>query len=165
MTDSEFIKMVGRLRPVIVSVSLRFLRDGDEAEDATQDTLLRLWTIRDRIGDVRSAQSLATVICKNICISRLRVRRTVPLELASEVQQITEQCAQWALEEKENAEWLAETIDGLPAAQMTILKMSQQDGLENGDIANILGISETTVRTALCKARKSLLLSLQNRDR
>lgn len=165
MTDGEFCKMVGRLRPVIVSVSLRFLQDGQEAEDITQDTLLRLWTIRDRIADKTAARAIATVICKNLSISRLRARRTVPLELAGEVRQITEQCAQWALEEKENAEWLAETIDGLPAAQMTILKMSQQDGLENSRIAEILCISETTVRTALCKARKSLLLSLQKRDR
>lgn len=61
------------------------------------------------------------------------------------------------LEEKENARWLEERIGELPASQMQILRMSQQDGLENSEIAELLGISETTVRATLCKARKTLL--------
>ena len=65
---------------------------------------------------------------------------------------------------KENAEWLEDKIAGLPAAQMQILRMSQQDGLENNEIAEVLGISETTVRTALCKARKNLLEKLMKRN-
>jgi RNA polymerase sigma factor (sigma-70 family) len=47
---------------------------------------------------------------------------------------------------------------------MQILRMSQQDGLENNEIAELLGISETTVRTALCKARKNLLEKLMKRN-
>ena len=60
--------------------------------------------------------------------------------------------------------WLEDKIAGLPAAQMQILRMSQQDGLENNEIAEVLGISETTVRTALCKARKNLLEKLMKRN-
>ena len=61
------------------------------------------------------------------------------------------------LEDEENARWLEQRIGELPFAQMQILRMSQQDGLENSEIAELLGISETTVRTALSKARKKLL--------
>ena len=68
------------------------------------------------------------------------------------------------MEEKENAEWLEDNIAGLPAAQMQILRMSQQDGLENSEIAEVLGISEVTVRTALCKARKNLMERLIKRN-
>jgi RNA polymerase sigma-70 factor (ECF subfamily) len=67
------------------------------------------------------------------------------------------------LEEKENAQWLEDRIAELPSSQMQILRMSQQDGLENSEIAEVLGISEVTVRTALCKARKSLLEKLKKR--
>ena len=47
---------------------------------------------------------------------------------------------------------------------MQILRMSQQDELENSEIADILGISEVTVRTALCKARKTLMEKLMKRN-
>jgi RNA polymerase sigma-70 factor (ECF subfamily) len=68
------------------------------------------------------------------------------------------------LEEKENAQWLEGCIAELPASQMQILRMSQQDELENSEIADILGISEVTVRTALCKARKTLMEKLMKRN-
>lgn len=163
MRDSEFCRLVKQLRPVIAAVSLRLLEDRDEAEDNTQDTLLRLWTVRDRIGDEDSARALAIVVCRNLGISKLRRRKPGVVELTDDLQYLTERCAQWCMEEKENAEWLAETIDGLPAAQMTVLKMSQQEGLENSEIAEILGIEEVTVRSTLSKARKSLLAKLGKR--
>ena len=86
------------------------------------------------------------------------------MELNDEIRLISTHDSQWMLEEKENAEWLEDSIAGLPAAQMQILRMSQQDGLENSEIAEVLGISETTVRTALCKARKNLLERLIKRN-
>ena len=79
------------------------------------------------------------------------------MELSDEIRLISTHDSGWMLEEKENAEWLEDNIAGLPASQMQILRMSQQDGLKNSEIAEVLGISETTVRTALCKARKTLL--------
>ena len=86
------------------------------------------------------------------------------MELSDEIRLISTHDSQWMLEEKENAEWLEDSIAGLPAAQMQILRMSQQDGLENNEIAEVLGISEVTVRTALCKARKNLLERLIKRN-
>ena len=163
MSKEEFCILAARLRGDILSLSRRFLREDGEAEDNVQDTLLRLWTIREKLDEVRSVQALTYAICKNLCVSKLRKRRVIPMELSDEMRLISTHDSEWMLEEKENARWLEDSIAGLPAAQMQILRMSQQDGLENNEIAEVLGISETTVRTALCKARKNLLEKLMNR--
>ena len=149
--------MANQIRGDILSLSRRFLREESEAEDNVQDTLLKLWTVREKLDEVRSVKALAHAVCKNLCISKLRKRRIFPMELSDEIRLISTHDSEWMLEEKENAQWLEDSIAGLPAAQMQILRMSQQDGLENNEIAEVLGISETTVRTALCKARKKLL--------
>lgn len=164
MEKEAFCTLARQLRPDILSLSRRFLKEESEAEDNVQDTLLRLWTIRAQLDEVRSVQALTFAICRNLCISKLRKRRIVPMELSDEIRLISTHDSQWMLEEKENAEWLEDKIAGLPAAQMQILRMSQQDGLENNEIAEVLGISETTVRTALCKARKNLLEKLMKRN-
>jgi RNA polymerase sigma-70 factor (ECF subfamily) len=163
MSKEEFCILAARLRGDILSISRRFLREDGEAEDNVQDTLLRLWTIREKLDEVRSVQALTYAICKNLCVSKLRKRRVIPMELSDEMRLISTHDSEWMLEEKENARWLEDSIAGLPAAQMQILRMSQQDGLENNEIAEVLGISETTVRTALCKARKNLLEKLMKR--
>ncbi|MBR5052340.1 MAG: sigma-70 family RNA polymerase sigma factor [Bacteroidaceae bacterium] len=164
MEREAFCTLARQMRPDILALSRRFLREEGEAEDNVQDTLLRLWTIRERLDEVRSVQALTYAICKNLCISKLRKRRIIPMELSDEIKLISAHDSGWMLEEKENAKWLEDNIAGLPAAQMQILKMSQQDGLENSEIAEVLGISETTVRTALCKARKNLLEKLMKRN-
>ena len=164
MEKEEFCTLARNLRADILAVSRRFLGSQAEAEDNVQDTLLRLWTIRAQLDEVRSIQALTYAICRNLCISKLRKRRIVAMELSNEIRLASEHDSQWMLEEKENAQWLEDSIAGLPAAQMQILRMSQQDGLENSEIAEVLGISETTVRTALCKARKNLLERLIKRN-
>ena len=164
MEKEEFCTLARQLRADILAVSRRFLGSQAEAEDNVQDTLLRLWTIRAQLDEVRSIQALTYAICRNLCISKLRKRRIVAMELNNEIRLASEHDSQWMLEEKENAQWLEDSIAGLPASQMQILRMSQQDGLENSEIAEVLGISETTVRTALCKARKNLLERLIKRN-
>ena len=164
MEKEEFCTLARQLRADILAVSRRFLGSQAEAEDNVQDTLLRLWTIRAQLDEVRSVQALTYAICRNLCFSKLRKRRIVAMELNNEIRLASEHDSQWMLEEKENAQWLEDSIAGLPAAQMQILRMSQQDGLENSEIAEVLGISETTVRTALCKARKNLLERLIKRN-
>ena len=164
MEKEAFCTLARQLRADILSLSRRFLKEESEAEDNVQDTLLRLWTIRAQLDEVRSVQALTFAICRNLCISKLRKKRIIPMELSDEIRLVSTHDSQWMLEEKENAEWLKDNIAGLPAAQMQILRMSQQDGLENNEIAELLGISETTVRTALCKARKNLLEKLIKRN-
>ena len=164
MDKEAFCTLARQLRDDILSLSRRFLKEESEAEDNVQDTLLRLWTIRDKLDEVRSVQALTFAICRNLCISKLRQKRIIPMELSDEIRLVSMRDSQWMLEEKENAEWLKDSIAGLPAAQMHILRMSQQDGLDNYEIAEVLGISEITVRTALCKARKNLLEKLMKRN-
>lgn len=164
MEKEEFCTLARKLRADILALSRRFLREEGEAEDNVQDTLLRLWTIREKLDEVRSVQALTYAICKNLCVSKLRQRKIVPMELNEEIRIISTHDSGWMLEERENAQWLEENIAGLPASQMQILRMSQQDGLENSEIAEVLGISEVTVRTALCKARKNLLEKLMKRN-
>lgn len=163
MEREGFCTLARQLRAGIMTLSRRFLKDEAEAEDNVQDTLLRLWTIREKLDEVHSVQALSYAICRNLCVSKLRQRRIIPMELNEEIKVISAHDSQWMLEEKENAQWLEERIDELPSSQMQILRMSQQDGLENSEIAEILSISEVTVRTALCKARKSLLEKLKKR--
>lgn len=60
------------MRPALLRMAIRYLEDSDEAEDAVQDALLKLWFLRDRLDQYRSVDALAIVITKHLCINRLR---------------------------------------------------------------------------------------------
>ena len=103
MNKDEFSILTKRLRSEIVAIGARYLKDEEEAEDNAQDTLLKLWTIRGQLLQCSSVEGLAYTICKNLCISKLRKRKVVPIELNEEMEHISQNNAQWMLEEKENS--------------------------------------------------------------
>ena len=71
MTQEEFKDEALRLRPRLLEVARRYL-DGDAAEDAVQDALLRLWQM---LGQLHAPlDALATVLTRNLCVSTLRRR-------------------------------------------------------------------------------------------
>ena len=72
MRQPDFEALVSRLRPAIYRTAITMTRDADTAEDIAQDTLLRLWQLRDRLDGYRSVDALAGVIARNLAIDHLR---------------------------------------------------------------------------------------------
>ena len=71
------------MRPQLLAIALSLLPSMDDAEDAVQDTLLKLWAVRERIASTSHFRNLAVSVCRNLCLNMLRsmaVRRTDRLE-------------------------------------------------------------------------------------
>ncbi len=60
------------MRPALLRMAIRYLEDSDEAEDAVQDALLKLWFLRDRLDQYRSVDALAIVITKHFIASSIQ---------------------------------------------------------------------------------------------
>ena len=65
------------------------------------------------------------------------------------------------LENTDNEEWLDERLKSLPETWQAILYMRQVERRSSNEIASLLGIKETSVRTLLARARKRLFDELQ----
>ena len=165
MEISEFELFVTRKRSGMLAVARKILYSEDDAEDAVQDALLKLWSIRSKIELYRSVDALVTVILKNVCISMLRQRHSHTQTLIENVEMQTCRTPHDELEEREGDKWLEKEFDGLPSSQMVILKMSQVEGMSNKDIAVVLGIKEVSVRTSISKARHKLIEKLKKIER
>ena len=65
MDIDSFNAMASRLRPRLRTAARRWLSDAprgcDEADDVVQDTLLRLWTLRDRLDGYDNPDAVAMV--------------------------------------------------------------------------------------------------------
>jgi RNA polymerase sigma-70 factor (ECF subfamily) len=69
------------------------------------------------------------------------------------------------LEESENEEWLRQKLKQLPRTQQTILHLRQVERLTHREIAERLGLQETSISTLLARARKSLLEEIKKKQR
>lgn len=75
MTRQEFEHIAKTLRPELLAVGRDFFADQDTAEDVAQDVLIRLWQMRQRIGDIKDIRQFALRMAKNACIDEWRIRR------------------------------------------------------------------------------------------
>ena len=145
-----------RMRPAILRMATHYTEDTDEAEDVVQETLLKLWFLRERISQYRSIDALAMVITKHLCINRKRGQHldTVSLEEGLIIE--GEVGPERRLINKERMQELLKLIATLPNLQQAILRMKHIDGFEVEEIARITGSTVIAVRTNLSRARKKV---------
>lgn len=159
MNRSEFEQMAPKLRQRIVSMvrNLSAEADGDLADDVAQDTMLKLWTIRDRLDEYRSVESLAVVIARNRAIDLLRTAGScdhVGLEEAGDLNTIPS--PEESMISREEASGILKVMESLPSMQQTVIRMKHIEGLEISEIAAITGSSPGAIRVALSRARQSI---------
>ena len=55
--------------PQVSEAGGSFFRDDEQAADAVQEALLRLWLLRERVNDEDYAEALLIRMTKNVCVS------------------------------------------------------------------------------------------------
>jgi RNA polymerase sigma factor (sigma-70 family) len=72
MNNTQYKKEFSRLRPKLLNIARKILNDDEEAEDAVQDALLRIWQLHEQLKP--PIDSFAFILLRYICISTLRRR-------------------------------------------------------------------------------------------
>src|SRR5574344_706815 len=153
MEQKEFEIEVRKLRSRLLHQAQRYLDHGDDAEDATQEVLLKLWSMRQELDKYHSLEALAITMTKHICLNRLR-SNVYPLCDWSREDVTDDITPEDAYIDKELEEEVEGLINTLPDIQQATLRMKHIDGLETREIARMMGCTEVAVRTNLSRARK-----------
>lgn len=160
MTTEAYIEWGERQRPLLLNLATGFLHDGEQAEDVVQESLLRLWLLRDRIVSQSDFNALAVRIAKNVCISlwrRQQKERSVPLEALKGVEgSLTAP----GIESEEKNMLLEKALGTLSPSERRIFTLWQQD-LDIQQIATITGAKPRTVSSMLSLARRKLFEKLK----
>ena len=156
---------VQRMRPALLRMATHYTEDTDEAEDVVQETLLKLWFLRDRLSQYRNVEALAMVITKHLCINRKRGQHLVTVSLEEGLTIVSEQNPERRLMDEERMQELLELIATLPDLQQSILKMKHIEGMEVEEIARLTGSTPIAVRTNLSRARKKVREQFMKRNK
>lgn len=160
MDETEFSHQAPRLRDLAVKVSRSAGATPMESEDVAQDVLLHLWQLRDDLGRFRSLDSVVAVMARRLTLNTFRQK---PLDDIDGLRLATGNTPSSDLEERENEEWIDRKLANLPSTESTILFMRQVENRSIGEIAELLGITEHSVRTLLSNARRKLFEDYKRR--
>ena len=156
MQQKEFITMVSPFKDKIFRLAKRLLISTEEAEDATQEVMVKLWTKNETLSELRSMEAMAMTMTKNYCLDQLKSKRTGNLKLVHDNYTNREPSLLQKLEDKDSLDWVEKVINQLPEQQRMIIQMRDIEQYEFEEIAKILEMNETAIRVALSRGRKTI---------
>lgn len=155
--------LTARVLPRILAQATRMLSDQAEAEDVSQDALMRLWKIAPvwRQDEAQVTTWLYRVTA-NLCTDRLRKRRNVPLdEIAEPVD--PQRSALGQLQDKARFSALSNALAQMPERQAQAVSLRHLEGLSNPEIAEVMDISLRSVESLTARGKRALTDILQGR--
>ncbi|MAM62838.1 RNA polymerase sigma factor [Maritimibacter sp. UBA3975] len=156
--------LTARLAPRVLGFSTRMLGgDRAEAEDVTQEAMLRLWKIAPewRQGEAKVSTWLFRV-ASNLCTDRLRKRRSVDLDSVPEPEDAAPGAVA-GLIEADRARALERALAELPDRQREAVVLRHLEGLANPEIAQAMEISIEAVESLTARGKRTLARILSGR--
>lgn len=155
MDKKEFTEIVIPLKDRLYRLAKRILISSDEAEDAVQEVLLKLWKGKQNLEDYRSPEAFAITMTKNYCLDRLKSKQASNLKIVHS-NYPTSQDIEREVEANEGVELVFKIMETLPEQQKIVLQLRDVEQFEFSEIAKILDSNETAIRVALSRARKTV---------
>jgi RNA polymerase sigma-70 factor (ECF subfamily) len=161
MMMTAFETTAERYRRRVFSFARSLLSNHEEAEEVTQDVLIRLWRHERRVDQERLGGWLLRVT-RNACYDLLRRRRSLAAagpradeEEAAEVRS-AEPDPEALLQAHVFRRCLKEALGTIGEPYRTIVLLREAQGLPHREISERLGIPEATVRVHLHRGRRRL---------
>ncbi len=166
--EKTLAALVEQYASTLYRVAFSVLRNAADAEDAVQEAFLRVLRHRDSLEEVRDNRVWLIRIVWNIVLDRKRRAKTRPE--TDDVSELTRVLPATGLSAEESAAAaqhharVLAMVDRLPVKEREVLVLSAFEELSSVEIAAVLSITESSVRSRLFRAR-NLMAELLGRPR
>lgn len=162
MTQADFVNVVMPFKDKVFRLAKRLLVSKEEAEDATQEILLKLWNNQDKMESYKNVEAFSMTMTKNFCLDRLKSKQAQNLKIVHSNYQDNNTSLQKQIEANDSVDWVSKIIETLPEQQKIILQLRDIEQYDFEEIAEMLEMNQTAIRVALSRARKSIREQLTN---
>ena len=156
MSPEEFKIQVLPLKHKLYRLSKRMLGSMEEAEDAVQETMIRLWTRKEELRKYSSIEAFAMTITKNLCLDRIKSKSYRTEALSEQVVMTMKEDPSEQVENDDYTGFVGKIMENLPDQQKLIMQLRDIEGLEYERIAEVMGLNVNAVRVNLSRARKKV---------
>lgn len=149
MSDTEYSRIVTQYADIIYRVALSYSKSSHDAEDVVQTTFMKLLVKMPVFRDEEHLRKWLIRIAVNNCKDLHKSFWRKNVDSLENLQEEPEMTA-------ESYGELYEAVMELPVKYRIIVHLFYYEGYSTKEIASLLHIGETAVRTRLVRARKQL---------
>lgn len=137
----------------VFRVSYYFLRDKEACREVVTDVFFAVWQSRKKLRDITNIEAYLYVITRNEAIRYLSSNRNFSYisldDLPMQLEERRDESPEDRIVTQEMESLLTQVVNELPEKCRLIFLMSREEGLKPKEIAEILSITESTVRVQM----------------
>lgn len=156
MNQSDFLKVVLPFKDKVFRLAKRLLVSTEEAEDATQELLFKLWKNNEKLSEYKNVEAFAMTMTKNYCYDRLKSKQANNLTLVHSNYKEKDTSLDKKVEYQDSVNQVHKLIENLPEQQKLIIQLRDVEQYDFDEICKMLDMKPTAVRVALSRARKTI---------
>lgn len=156
MLQSEFIQVVTPFKDKLYRLAKRLLVSSEEAEDAIQEVMMKLWVRNEKFSEYKNVEAFAMTMTKNFCLDQLKSKHSQNLKLVHSNYTKAGESLQETVESRDSLNWVERIMEDLPEQQKMVLQLRDIEQYEFEEIAECLDMKPTAIRVALSRARKKV---------
>ncbi|MGB3591070.1 MAG: sigma-70 family RNA polymerase sigma factor [Nonlabens sp.] len=156
MNHKDFVKTFEGAQKKMFFLAKRLLSSQDEAADAVQEVMVKLWQKRSQLKEVSNKEAYAMQMVKNYSLDRLKSKQASHLKIVHSNYDDHALNAQQELEREASISMVRKMIAGLPENYRMVLQLRDIQKYDFEAIEHIMEMKSTAVRVTLSRARKLL---------
>lgn len=145
-------------KPVLLSITLRYMYDNDQAEDVLHEVFLKIFDKIKQFKGEGSFEGWLKRITVNHCLSILKKEQRYQTSSLDEIAEHAEE----EYESRYTDEQLKCALEALPKDFMLVFSLYAIEGYSHKEIASQLGIPEKTSRTRCFRAKNLIKKHLKD---
>ena len=157
--DEKLVELVDRYQTSLLRVCFTFLHDRSLAEDAVQETFIKVYQSFDSFHGDSSEKTWIFRIAMNTCRDMLRGRWFRFVDRRVDLSQLPEQTVQMEDGDRE----IMESVMALPARHREVILLCSFEGMTTYEAAESLGITQQAVSSRLKRAKDKLKKELKKK--
>ena len=166
---SAFESVIRRFERQVLLTCQRLLGNIDDAQDAAQETFVRVFRNLSRVDRNRRFEPWLYRIAVNVCRDTWKKRQRhveVPLPEEGGLRDLSRRGDPYrTLRARQEQRMLYDALATLPKKERTAIVMRDIEGFSTAEVAGILGSSEGTVRSQISTARIKIYKALEGKLR
>lgn len=148
MTNDIYISTVKRNNQRLYLLALSFVKNHDDAEDIIQNVFLKLWRYPNGFENDEHIDKWLTTVCVNECKNYLKL----PFRKHSNFEDLIDM---YSFDEPKDFD-VYNAVMSLPKKERTVIHLFYYEDMSIKDMANLLEIKESAIKTRLHRAREKL---------
>ncbi len=166
MSKISFQNDILPLKNQLYRLALRITLRNAEAEDIVQETLIKVWNMREKWADIENIEAFCFTVCRNMALDSIK-RHDNRNETLENVRTDTADTQLTPLDRaatNNRMDIVRRLVDGLPEKQRSCIQLRDFEGKAYKEIAAIMDIPEEQVKVNIFRGRQTIKTQFQKLD-